>query len=87
MTYKHLLVVAFNSKGGLVSKKNWGALRASVWSKNQGGLPWIRHCWGQQKGHFGPTYRNDPTGQSWSDPETERSVPSDVSIEISGILG
>ena len=21
-----------------------GGLRASVWSKNKGGLPWIRHC-------------------------------------------
>ena len=37
-------------RGGLVSQKNFLALRASFWSENKEGhgppepLPWIRHC-------------------------------------------
>ena len=30
-------------RGGAVSKKVFSALQASVWSKNKGALPWIRH--------------------------------------------
>ena len=36
-------------KGGPASKK-FLAFWASVWSKNKGGLPWIRHCFNKELG-------------------------------------
>ena len=31
-------------RGGRSQKNVFSAVRASVWSKNKGALPWIRHC-------------------------------------------
>ena len=31
-------------RGGGFSKNFFSAVRVSVWSKNKGALPWIRHC-------------------------------------------
>ena len=38
------VIQTLGKKGGGLQNNFFWALRASVWSKNGGGLPWIRHC-------------------------------------------